>query len=114
MGITAASPVGRAHLNHHYASDEESISSDNTTSVKSFRKRRGSRGNRGNRSGSDSDDTLTSRGRHKKKDGFSSKIQILEFGGKKGHPHDVAEPLGSGPIALHIIVNTMRIPTSYP
>ena len=29
-------------------------------------------------------------GRHKKKDGFSSKIQILKFGGKKGHPHDVA------------------------
>ena len=30
------------------------------------------------------------RGRHKKKDGFSSKIQIPEFGGKKGHAHDVA------------------------
>ena len=35
--------------------------------------------------------TLTSRGRQKKKDGFSSKIQIPEFGGKKGHPHDVAD-----------------------
>ena len=34
--------------------------------------------------------TLTSGGRQKKKDGFSSKIQIPEFGGKKGHPHDVA------------------------
>ena len=30
-------------------------------------------------------------GRCKKKDGFSSKIQIPEFGGKKGHPHDVAD-----------------------
>ena len=30
-------------------------------------------------------------GRCKKKDGFSSKIQILKFGGKKGHPHDVAD-----------------------
>ena len=29
--------------------------------------------------------------RQKKKDGFSSKIQIPEFGGKKGHPHDVAD-----------------------
>ena len=29
-------------------------------------------------------------GRHKKKDGFLSKIQIPEFGGKKGHTHDVA------------------------
>ena len=30
-------------------------------------------------------------GRHKKKDRFSSKIQIPEFGGKKGHLHDVAD-----------------------
>ena len=30
------------------------------------------------------------RGRRKKKDGFSSKIQIPEFGGKKGYAHDVA------------------------
>ena len=29
--------------------------------------------------------------RRKKKDGFSSKIQIPKFGGKKGHPHDVAD-----------------------
>ena len=34
---------------------------------------------------------LSSRGRQKKKDEFSSKIQIPEFGGKKGHPHDVAD-----------------------
>ena len=91
MGITATSPVGRAHLNHHYISDEEGVSSDNVTSVKSLRRRHGSRGNQGNQSGSDSDETLTSRERHKKKDGFSSKIQIPEFGGKKGHPHDVAD-----------------------
>ena len=30
-------------------------------------------------------------GRHKKKDGFLSKIQIPKFGGKKGHPCDVAD-----------------------
>ena len=30
-------------------------------------------------------------GRHKKKDGFSSKIQIPKFWYKKGHPHDVAD-----------------------
>ena len=41
-------------------------------------------------SGSDSDGTCSSGGRCKKKDGFSSKIQIPEFGGKKGHAHDVA------------------------
>ena len=76
--------------NHHYTSDEEGESTDTAISEKSFCKRRGSRRNQGNRSGSDSDETLTSGGRRKKKDGFSSKIQIPEFGGKKGHPHDVA------------------------
>ena len=91
MGITAASPVGRAHLNPRYTSDEEGISSDNATSVKSLHRRHGSRVNQGNQSGSDSDETLTSGERWKKKDGFSSKIQIPEFWGKKGHPHDVAD-----------------------
>ena len=76
--------------NHHYTPDEEGVSTDTTTSEKSFCKRWGSRRNQGNRSGSDSNETLTSGGRQKKKDGFSSKIQIPEFGGKKGHPHDVA------------------------
>ena len=89
-GITAGLPVGRAPLNHCYTSDEEGVSTDTTIFGKSLRKRHGGRGNRGNRNGSDSDETLTSGGRWKKKDGFSSKIQILEFGGKKGHPHDVA------------------------
>ena len=91
MGITAGSPVGRACLNHHYTSDEEGVSADTTISLKSLRKRCGGRGNRGNQSGSDSNETPTPRGRQKKKDGFSSKIQIPEFGGKKGHPHDMAD-----------------------
>ena len=81
----------RALINPRYTSDEDGVSIDTTTSEKSFRKRRGSRRNQGNWSGSDSNETLTSRGRQKKKDGFSSKIQIPEFGGKKGHPHDVAD-----------------------
>ena len=51
----------------------------------------GSRRSRSSRSGSDSDGTHSSGGRSKKKDGFSSKIQIPEFGGKKDHPHDVAD-----------------------
>ena len=91
MGITAGPPVGRALLNHHYTSDEEGVSTDTATSGKSLCKRCGGRGNRGNRSGSDSDETPTPGGRQKKKDGFSSKIQILEFGDKKGHPHNVAD-----------------------
>ena len=90
QGSTTGLPARRAPPNHRYTSDEEGVSTDTSTSEKSLRKRRGSRGNRGNRSGSDSDDTLTSGGRQKKKDGFSSKIQIPKFGGKKGHPHDVA------------------------
>ena len=91
MGITASSPVGRALPNHRYTSDEEGVSTDTSTSGKSLRKRCGGRGNRGNRSGSDSDEAPIPRGRQKKKDGFSSKIQIPEFGGKKGHPHDVTD-----------------------
>ena len=83
-------PVRRATPNHRCTSDEEGVSTDTSTSEKSLHKRCGSRGNQGNQSGSDSDETLTSRGRQKKKDGFSSKIQIPKFGGKKGHPHDVA------------------------
>ena len=90
MGITAGSPVGRALLNHRYTSDEEGVSTDTATSGKSLRKRRGGRGNRGNQSGSDSDETATPGGRWKKKNGLSSKIQIPEFEGKKGHPHNVA------------------------
>ena len=88
--ITAGPPVGRAFLNHHYNSDEEGVSTDTTISGKSLHRRCGGRGNRGNRSGGNSDETPTLRGRQKKKDGFSSKIQIPELGGKKGHPHDVA------------------------
>ena len=47
-------------------------------------------GNRSRYSGSDSDDSHASTVRRRKKDGFSNKIQIPEFGGKKGHPQDVA------------------------
>ena len=54
------------------------------------RRRRGSWRSRSSHSGSDSDGTRSSGGRCKKKDGFSSKIQIPEFRGKKGHAHDVA------------------------
>ena len=62
-GSTTGLPVRRATPNHRYTSDEEGVSTDTTTSEKSLCKRRGSRRNRGNQSGSDSDETLTSRGR---------------------------------------------------
>ena len=50
------------------------------------------RRNRGNQGSSHSTRSSTSSGgRRKKKDGFSSKIQIPEFGGKKGHSGDVTD-----------------------
>ena len=89
-GSTRGLPVRGATPNHHYTSDEDGVSTDTSISDKPLRRRCGSRGSRSNQSSSDSDETRTSGGRRKKKDGFSSKIQIPEFGGKKGHPHDVA------------------------
>ena len=90
-GLTAGLPVRRVPVNHRHTSAEEGVFTDTTISGKSLCKGCGGRGNQCNRSGSDSDETLTSGGRRKKKDGFSSKIQIPKFGGKKGHPHDVAD-----------------------
>ena len=90
-GSTRGLPVREATPNHHYTSDDDGVSTDTSISDRPPRRRHGSRGSRSNRSGSDSDETHSSGGRRKKKDGFSSKIQIPEFGGKKGHPHDVAD-----------------------
>ena len=90
-GLPADSPVGSTHLSHYYTFDGDSVASDNPVSKKLFCRRHGSRGSQSSWSGSDSDGTSTSRRRQKKKDGFFSKIQILKFGGKKGHPHDVAD-----------------------
>ena len=86
-----SSPVGRTSFSHPLSSGDDGASSDASHCDRPPRKRRVSRGSRKNRSGSNSDDTCSSRGRRKKKDGFSSKIQIPKFGGKKGHPNDVAD-----------------------
>ena len=83
---TAGLPMRGMPLNPCYTSDDDGVSTDN--SEKSIHKKRGSRRSRGNQSGCDSNETLTSGGRQK--NGFSSKIHIPEFGGKKGHLHDVA------------------------
>ena len=80
----------RAFPSHHQSSDDDGVSTDTSISDKPTHRRRGSRRSCSSQSSSDSDDTHSSGGRHKKKDGFSSKIQIPEFGGKKGHTHDVA------------------------
>ena len=80
----------RAFPSHHQSSDNDGVSTDTSISDKPPHRRRGSRRSCSSQSSSDSDGTHSSGGRHKKKDGFSSKIQIPKFGGKKGHTHDVA------------------------
>ena len=78
-------------------SDDEVTSDVGLVDPSSRKKGKRSQGNRGSRSGESSDSShsagsSTSRGgRRKKKDGFSSKIQIPEFGGKKGHLGDVTD-----------------------
>ena len=52
---------------------------------------RSSRSGRSDKSTNDSNKSASSNGERKKKDRFSSKIHIPEFGGKKGHSSDVTE-----------------------
>ena len=78
-------------------SDDDTTSDVGLIDPSAHKKGRRSRGNRGSRSGESLDSShsdrssTSSRGRRKKKDGFSSKIQIPEFGGKKGHSGDVTD-----------------------
>ena len=90
LGLAPDSPMRRAFPSHCQSSDDDGVSTNTSISDKPPRRRRGSRRSQSSQSGSDSDGTHSSGGRRKKKDGFSSKIQIPEFGGKKGHTHDVA------------------------
>ena len=91
MGVATCTPVERGLLVPHYTSDEEGVSTNTAPSERSSCRRHSGRGNRSHQSGSDSDETHVSGVRCKKKDGFSNKIQIPEFEGKKGHPRDVAD-----------------------
>ena len=83
-------PVRRGSPVPHQASDEGETSPDTSIPDRTSRRRRARRGNRSRYSSNDSDDSHASTVRRKKKDGFSNKIQIPEFRGKKGHPQDVA------------------------
>ena len=83
-------PVERGPPIPHYTLDDEGASTDASAPEMSFCRRRSGRGNRSRHSGSDSDNSHASRGRHRKKDGFLSKIQIPKLGGKKGYPHDIS------------------------
>ena len=113
-GIAPGSPLRRAFPSHHQSSDDNGVSTDNTITDRTPRRRRGSRRSRSSRSSSDSDGTHSSRERRKKKDGFLSKIQIPEFGGKKAILVMWPVPSGSGLAASRTIVIIMRIHTSCP
>ena len=89
-GVASYSPSRRAFPSHHQSSDDDRVSTDTTIADRTPHRRHGSQRSYSSHSGSDSDGTRSSGGGRKKKDGFLSKIQIPEFGGKKGHTHDVA------------------------
>ena len=89
-GFAPDSPLRRAFPSHHQSSDDDGVSTDTTITNRTPHRRHGSCRSHSSHSGSDSDGTHSSGGRWKKKDGFLSKIQIPEFGHKKGHTHDVA------------------------
>ena len=78
-------------------SDDDVTSDGGLVDPSSRRKGKRGHGSRGGRSGEGSDSSHSIRssasrgGRRKKKDGFSSKIQIPEFGGKKGHSGEVTD-----------------------
>ena len=91
VGSSPDSPMRRAFPCHHQSSDEdEGVSTDTSIADRPLCRRCGIRRSHSSWSNSNSDGTRSSGGRCKKKDGFLSKIQIPEFGGKKGHTHDVA------------------------
>ena len=89
-GFAPDSPMRRALPSHHQSSDDDGVSTDTSILDRPPHRRCGSRRSCSSWSSSDSDGTHSFGGRRKKKDGFSSKIQIPKFGGKKGHTHDVA------------------------
>ena len=88
------SPVGGPYSP---TSDDDVTSDGGLVDPSSRRRVRRGRGSRGSQSGEGSgsshptQSSTSSRGRRKKKDGFSSKIQIPEFGGKKGHSGNVTD-----------------------
>ena len=90
LGFAPGPPLSRAFPSHHQSSDDDGVGTDTSIADRTPHRRHGSQRSHSSHSGSDSDGTCSSGGRCKKKDGFSSKIQIPEFGGKKGHAHDVA------------------------
>ena len=99
---TSGSPLNRLSSLACYpplqSSDDGGLTMDGSAAdLPSYKKRQRSRGSKSSRSSksdgsaSDSNRSASSNEGRKKKDGFSSKIHIPEFGGKKGHSSDVTE-----------------------
>ena len=98
---STTSPVGKipSPMRSPYpqTSDNDDTSDVGLVDPSSRRKGKRSRGNRGGQSGESSNSSHSVKssafrgGRRKKKDGFSSKIQIPEFGGRKGHSSEVTD-----------------------
>ena len=86
---------------HSQTSDDGGLTTDgSTTEATSHKKKQRGRGSRSSQSSQSSksgkspngsNKSTSSNGERKKKVGFSSKIHIPEFGGKKGHSGDATE-----------------------
>ena len=91
LGFAPDSPLRRAFPSHHQSSDDDGVSTD--TSISNKPPPVGGVGVKGATVARAAVTPMAlaplGEGR-RKKDGFSSKIQIPEFGGKKGHTHNVA------------------------
>ena len=117
-GRTTTSSVGKmpSPMGGPYppTSDDDVTSDGGLVNPSSHRKGKRSHRSRGSRSGEGSDSShpirssASSWGRRKKKDGFSSKIQIPEFGGKRVIQGRSLMPSGSGRGASPTIGTTMR------
>ena len=113
-GSTLGLPMRGTTPNHHYTSDEEGVSTDTTTSEKSFHKRRGK-----------GEVRVTGvvvtpmrlsppeRGKRKRM-GSPVRSKSLNLGARRAILMMWLTPLGSGPVVSLIIMTTMRILTSCP
>ena len=87
--------VGENPTHPFFTSDEEGAITDASEAPRQPR-RQGRRRGRGRQTdGSETDASTTSSAtttrRFRKKSGVNSKIELVKFGGKKGHPHDVVD-----------------------
>ena len=114
MGLTTGSPVRRAPVNHRYTSDEEGVSTDTTTSGKSLRKRHGAEEIEVTGVVVTPMRLLPLEGSERKRMGSLVRSRSLNLGVRRVILTMWPMPLGSGPVASPIMVNTMRIPTSCP